>query len=321
MKNKTAIFIIFIFTLALFLCHGSAFAADGIESLKTFGASSKEVFLFKDVKEAELFEHTGKGCLNHMWFGGSWPDYGKITIRVYVDGESAPSIEMELFMGHGIGFQDQAAPWGVRRIGKTGEPSGVYNTYRIPFGKSVKVTAQLAETSPKDQPFWYIIRGVENEPVVFNGVKLPDSARLHLHKLENYTAQPLEEFSICDAEKSGMLYQVTIAAKSSQFTFLESMVRAYIDGAETPVFLSSGLEDYFLGTYYFNRGRYYNEIAGLTHLDKDRFEFSAYRFHEEDPVFFSKGFKLTLRCGEQTELLTWKAPETTYTTYAWVYEW
>ena len=44
-------------------------------------------------------------------------------------------------MGHGIGFQDQGAPWGVERIGKSGLPSGVYNTYHIPFGKSVRVTA------------------------------------------------------------------------------------------------------------------------------------------------------------------------------------
>ena len=40
-------------------------------------------------------------------------------------------------------------------------------------------------------------------------------------------------------------------------------MRAYIDGSKTPLMLSSGLEDYFLGTYYFNRGRYYTPVAGL----------------------------------------------------------
>ena len=92
--------------------------------------------------------------------------------------------------------------------------------------------------------------------------------------------------------------------------------------------LSSGLEDYFLGTYYFNRGLYHNEVAGLTHLNKEHKTFSAYRFHEEDPVFFKKGLRLTLRCGEQMpksrlkpKAETWKAPPTTYTTYVWIYEW
>ena len=39
-------------------------------------------------------------------------------------------------------------------------------------------------------------------------------------------------------------------------------MRAYIDGAKDPLMFSSGLEDYFLGTYYFDRGRYYTEVAG-----------------------------------------------------------
>ena len=92
--------------------------------------------------------------------------------------------------------------------------------------------------------------------------------------------------------------------------------------------LSSGLEDYFLGTYFFNRGMYHNDVAGLTHLNKEDHSFSAYRFHEEDPIFFRKGLRLTLRCGEEIgdqrhnkRIQRWKAPPTTYTTYVWIYEW
>ena len=169
---------------------------------------------------------------------------------------------------------------------------------------------------------------MENLPVVLGGVRLPDSARLKLCKLENYKAQPLEEFSILDASSAGMLYQVTVAAQAGNFTYLESCVRAYIDGAAEPMLLSSGLEDYFLGTYFFNRGTYHNDVAGLTHKDDKDHSFSAYRFHEEDPIFFTKGLRLTLRCGEQIgnqkhaeKTQTWKAPPTTYTTYVWMYQW
>lgn len=281
-----------------------------------------------DQTEAVLFEHEGRGCLTHMWFGGNWPGYEDLRIRVYVDGEETASIDMALFLGHGIGFHDPAAPWGTRRIGKTGQPSGVYNTYRIPFGTRVRVTAQLAPGDDKNRRFWYIIRGVENLPVIFNGVRLPDQARLRLYRLENHTARPLEEVTLCQTRRPGMLYQVTLAARSTRLTFLESCVRAYLDGADEPLMLSSGLEDYFLGTYYFNRGPYHTEVAGLTHLDKENPSFSAYRFHEEDPVFFQRGLRLTLRCGEQLppqrlnpRPQTWKAPPTTYTAYIWVYEW
>jgi len=303
------------------------------ETLKTFGTSGKAVYPFPegDKTEATLYKHEGAGCLTHMWFGGKWEDWERMRIRVYVDGEKTASIDMEMYLGHGIGFKDETAPWGTKRIGKTGQPSGIYNTYKIPFGKSVRVTAQLHKGDTGNKRFWYIIRGVENLPVIFNGIRLPQRARLKLYKLEDYTAKTLEEFSLCDTELPGMLYQVTVAAKADKgHTYLESCVRAYLDGAKEPTLLSSGLEDYFLGTYFFNRGMYHNEVAGLTHMSKENHSFSAYRFHEEDPIFFKKGLRLTLRCGEQIGnqavsakkgTQTWKAPPTTYTTYVWIYEW
>ena len=111
-----------------------------------------------------------------------------MRIRVYVDGEPAASIDFEMFLGHGIGFKDDFGPWGTKRIGKTGQPSGIYNTYRIPFGKHVRVTAQLAPSDDKNKRFWYIIRGAENMPLTFSGMQLPNNARLRLYKLEDYTA-------------------------------------------------------------------------------------------------------------------------------------
>lgn len=318
--------------LAVSGLYGIAKAENAVSpgGLKSFGTMGKAVYPFTEGSktEAELFRHEGKGCLNHMWFGVNWKDWERMRIRVYVDGEETASIDFEMFLGHGIGYKDKAGPWGTKRIGKTGQPSGVYNTYRIPFGASVRVTAQLAPGDDKNKRFWYIIRGVENLPVVFNGVRLPDNARLKLHRLEDYTAETLEEIDLCKTSRPGMLYQVTIAAHSTKLTFLESCVRAYIDGAEDPLMASSGLEDYFLGTYYFNLGTYQNEVAGLTHLSKEDKSFSAYRFHEEDPIFFQRGLRLTIRCGAQVEgqvhnkrLQTWKAPPTTYTAYVWTYEW
>ena len=103
-------------------------------------------------------------------------------------------------------------------------------------------------------------------------------------------------------------------------------MRAYLDGEARPTPLSSGLEDDFLGTYYFNRGRYAHNLAGLTHFDdKDR-SFSAYRFHDEDLVFFRSGLRLTCRCGETENgslegKMKGNPPETEYSTYTWVHEW
>lgn len=300
-----------------------------VAKLRTFCGVGKERLVLNGYQEVELLRHDGQGCLTHMWFGGDWPGYEKTRIRVYVDGEHQASIDMELGLGHGYGFADEGAPWGSEKLGKTGHPSGVYNTYHIPYGKGIRVTAQRSADSSDGSPFWWIVRGTENLPATVGGVRLPRTARLKLHRLEHFVAKPLQEFALCEVKGAGALYQVTITARGLKQTgdwknlsFLEACMRGYFDGSAEPTLLSSGLEDYFLGTYYFNRGKYANSLAGLTHKDDASQTFSAYRFHDQDPLFFQKGFRLTCRCGEQVDGKTvGEPPPTEYTTYAWVYQW
>ena len=294
------------------------------ENLTTFGAAGKEGMLYPD-HEVELFRHEGAGCITHMWFGGDWPGYDQTRIRVYVDGETSPSIDMELFLGHGIGWRDSSAPWGTERLGKTGQPSGLYNTYRIPFGKGIRITGRLGPGVRKPQTFWWIFHGIANFPVCLGNIRLPAGARLKLQVHNNVALEPLQMVDIAQAPGHGALYQVTLAVASKDLDFLEAMVRAYIDGAQQPLLLSSGTEDYFLGTFYFNRGLYHLPSAGLTHKEVHRrggSRFSAYRFHEDDPVVFQKGFRLAWRNGEERNGKDFAPPhKSTVTSYVWLYEW
>jgi hypothetical protein len=303
--------------------------ADETDQLSPIGTMGKGERVIGGAAEAVLFEHEGKGCLTHFWFGGNFKGVEDTRIRYYVDGEEQPSIDMDLYMGHGIGFNDNQSPWATKYIGKVGKRNGIYNNYRIPFSKSIRVTAQQRQDDPAPNPqIWWIIRGIENGRVRLGGVLLPEDARLKLYRKENYEAKPLEEFDLCKVGGAGALFKVAIAAKSSRLTYLEACIRAYLGGNAEPLFLSSGLEDYFLGTYYFDTGRFYADMAGLTHFDKkDQKSFSAYRFHDQDPVFFQNGLRLTNRCGEtehgetESQKGYLNPPPTTYTTYTWVYQW
>jgi hypothetical protein len=300
-------------------------AQSDLAQMKLFGGMGKESTL-EPGKELTLFERSGAGTLTHMWFGGSWTGWGDTRIRVYVDGEEQPGIDFELFMGHGIGWNDEAAPWGTNRVGKTGHPSGIYNTYKIPFGKGVKVTAELAPEVRQPQTFWWIVRGVTNYPLHVGEIALPPTARLRLHRKINVPLKPLEEIEVLNTNRSGLLYCVAFAAKSANFNYLEACLRAYPDGRQEPIFLSSGTEDYFLGTYYFNAGPYHLPVAGLTHLDADQpgsqFRFSAYRFHDDDPIPFQDGLRLVWRNGEELRGHRFGDPKpSTLTSYVWTYEW
>lgn len=330
MKNlkQVAIFTAIAIVTGLFPAQAGADPVQDVSTsnLRTFSGFGKERPILEVGKEVELFSRLGAGCLTHMWFAMD----SRTRIRVYVDGEKTPSIDMAQDLGHGYAYGGPPEPWGVRQLGRKG---GVYNTYRIPFGTEVKVTV-LPTTDVFDgvtkNKVWWIIRGTEGLPVTIAGVRLPQTARLRLHRLEGYHAKPLEEFVLCQISGTGALYQVTLAVEAERpsgtwqdQSYQEGCVRAYFGDSKEPEFLSSGLEDYFVSSGYFHhRKLFQSTVSGLTHLDVEKNRFSAYRFHDEDPVFFQKGLRLTLRCGEELNGQVFhKAPAATYTAYTWVYEW
>ena len=163
----------------------------------TFGSAGKGITLGPG--EKDLFTHSCSSSvangasiciLRHMWFGGSWARYDITRLRVYIDGDSIASIDGQMDLLHGIGFADNAAPWSSGSLfGKTGSPSGIFNTFKIPFAKSIRVSAQAYTNSSspatKGERFWWIMRGTEGEPgVEIGGKLLPLGARLMLHTNE-----------------------------------------------------------------------------------------------------------------------------------------
>ena len=64
--------------------------------------------------------------------------------------------------------------------------------------------------------------------------------------------------------------------------------------------LSTGTEDFFDSGWYFNAGEFRMPVSGFTHLKTGPSvtEWSAYRFHEMDPLKFADGVRLAWRCGD-----------------------
>ena len=67
----------------------------------------------------------------------------------------------------------------------------------------------------------------------------------------NAAVAPQELVTLADipAGTAGALLNVKFDAADSTYHYLEACMRAMIDGADTPLFLSSGAEDYFLSAY------------------------------------------------------------------------
>eukprot|EP00042_Codosiga_hollandica_P058453 m.881539 g.881539 ORF g.881539 m.881539 type:complete len:170 (-) comp59862_c0_seq9:3620-4129(-) len=155
---------------------------------------------------------------------------------------------------------------------------------------------------------------------------LPANARLTLQQLNSYVAQPLETVTIYNVTNNtvpvqnstggGMLFLVTLAAKSSNLHYLEGRVRSVVDGSD--LLLSSGTEDYFLSAQYFDLGVFHTPLSGCTTFDRAiTHSFSAYKFHVADPVVWQHSFALTWDIGDDLH----PVEATTMTSYVWAYVW
>ena len=94
-----------------------------------------------------------------------------------------------------------------------------------------------------------------------------EQARLKLHRFEAPTVGG-ELVTLANISKgtAGALLNVRFDAAGLFYGYLEACMRALIDQSTTPLFLSSGAEDYFLSAYYFNEGEFKTPNSGLTYV-------------------------------------------------------
>lgn len=307
-------------------------------SVKPFGTSYSQGYALP--VERTLFAHHAPaghtGVMTHLWLT---PCHEGTVIRYYLDGETNASIAFPPSLAAGVGFHDQAAPWGNKWIGKAAKVGGLMWNFRVPF-QSLRITVE----TPEFHPLYLIVRGALDVPINIGGVTVPlAAARLRQYAVHR-VVQPLDMVTLAEVEKgkSGLLFMHTLSAFSANPNFLEGCYHFYSPADEKwpGLLLSSGTEDYFDSAYYFDAGPYHLPVSGLTHEHYSgttgaNVSMSAYRFHEEDPIRFDDGMRFEWRVGDLVDFSINKCyvapgefgkpvgdPQPTQVfAYAWLYVW
>ena len=134
--------VIFALNLLQTCCH-----SNGNPNIRSFSDAIKNGFLKKG-EETLLFEKWfgEPGMITQQWFTGSGIFDEHARIRIYIDSEETASLDFNLYLAHGIGVneatENQHTPWAVNRMGHVATGGGLYNSFYIPFGSSVKVTVE-----------------------------------------------------------------------------------------------------------------------------------------------------------------------------------
>jgi hypothetical protein len=97
--------------------------------------------------------------------------------------------------------------------------------------------------------------------------------------------------------------------------YLEGNERVFVDGERTPSVLGTGTEDYFSSGWYFDTGPYSAAYHGAPIKDTLSGRISAYRWHVEDPIPFTRRLAFTIEHGGTND-----TPGTDYSSVAFWYQ-
>lgn len=273
-----------------------------------------------------LCDTDGPGMITHIWFTGYVGH--SFVMRIYWENEEFPSVEAPIsaFFGcaYDENFKDRDGNYIVLNSAKilTAPGRGFNSYWEMPFHKHCRIT--MENRGKKEETLYYMISGWHGE--------IPESAGyFHAAYRQEHPVTKGRAYTIIDGiEGRGCFAGVTLATgmNGNNTCWVEGEAKMYIDDDQYPSMNYTGTEDYFCGSYGFGNDiilNHYQTFSGMyTGLfaimgDNREFyngqqRFLLYRFHEKDPVYFSKNFKMTI------DNLGWTGPRyDDYTSVAYWY--
>ena len=237
-----------------------------------------------------IMDVAGPGGIEHLWCTVDAKYYRDLILRMYWDGEDAPSVETPLGDFFCNGWKTRT---NVLALPINVNPAGGFNCYfPMPFRQHAKVT--LENRAPEDVGgFYYAIsyalRGVAR-----------DEACFHAQFRRCHPLPYKQDYVILDGVRGQGHYVGTYMAwqQNSAGWWGEGEIKIFLDGdQEFPTICGTGTEDYFGGAWGFGQN-FSAPFLGypLGACDgKPGNRHGLYRFHIADPIHFQKDIKVAMQ--------------------------
>jgi hypothetical protein len=243
-----------------------------------------------------LAEIDGPGAIQSIWMTptGNWR---WSILRFYWDGETEPSIECPVgdFFACGWGKYAQLSSLAV-----CVNPGSAFNCYwPMPFRKKARITMENIDENPMVL-YYQINYALADVPA--------DAAYLHAQFRREDPLKTKGLYTILDGVKGEGHYVGTYLAWEVHSTgwWGEGEIKFFLDGDQDfPTICGTGTEDYFCGSYNFDReGKYtefctpYTGLAQVIRPDgtyQSQQRFGLYRWHIPDPIRFEQELRVTIQ--------------------------
>jgi len=243
-----------------------------------------------------VMDVAGAGAITHIWFTTGDKGYRDLILRVYWDGEGAPSVECPLGDFFGCPFTTRLK---ILSLPINVNPQGGMNCYfPMPFRRGARMTIENRDT--KEVCLFYAI-SYEERPIA------EDEAYFHAQFRRENPLKYGRDFTILDGVKGRGHYVGTQMGwqQNTEGWWGEGEIKMFIDGdVEYATYVGTGTEDYFGGAWGFGDNFTapflgYQDLmnpaghGGVTNRVGHRH--SMYRFHLPDPIRFSADLKVTMQ--------------------------
>ncbi|WP_423127288.1 glycoside hydrolase family 172 protein [Gaoshiqia sp. Z1-71] len=243
-----------------------------------------------------LAEIDGPGAIQHIWMTptGNW----KFSIiRFYWDDEKEPSVECPVGDFFAMGWNVYAP---LSSLAVCVNPGSAFNCYwPMPFRKKCRITMENINDQDEMRLYYqvdYTLTDVPNDAAYFHA----QYRRANPNVTSDYTI-------VDNLKGQGHFVGVYMAwGVNNNGWWGEGEIKFFIDGdKQFPTICGTGTEDYFCGSYNFDRDGQYKEFctpyAGLHQVIrpdgtyKSQQRFGLYRWHILDPVRFKKDLRITIQ--------------------------
>lgn len=273
--------------------------ANAKEAARDLGRGWK-VNPFIRIKAGETFtlaDVQGPGAIQHIWMTptGNW----RFSIlRVYWDDEPTPSIEVPVGDFFGMGWGEYAP---LNSLPVSVNPGSAFNCYwQMPFRKRCRIT--MENINEKDAMTLYY-------QIDYTLTDVPDDAAYFHAQFRRTNPNPYKkDITLLEGIKGKGQYVGTFLAwgVANSGWWGEGEIKFFMDGdTQFPTINGTGTEDYFCGSYNFDRGGQYvpfsTPYVGLHQVIrpdgtyKSQQRFGMYRWHIMDPIRFEKDLRVTIQ--------------------------
>ena len=237
-----------------------------------------------------LADLKGPGVITHFWntIAHQAPAYSRlITLRIYWDGETHPSVECPIgdFFGIGHGLDKSFVSLPIK-VSSEGRGRNCY--WPMPFRKSARVTV-TNESDKRCDAFYYYLDWQKHK-------SLPkDTAYFHAMYRQEYPCVMGRNYLLANIQGRGH-YVGTVQSVQSMSSgwYGEGDDFFFIDGEQEPSLRGTGTEDYFCDGWGFRQqdGPFYGAPLWEGYAAGNRS--SVYRFHIPDPITFKKSLRVEI---------------------------